>query len=98
MPDKLTPEWELYEYDDEQEGTVDAPPKELETTPDVNDNYVNVEIMLPRGSEMLKGWVTGRKHDIDGNTARKASDNTISSMREYTVHFEEVNWLNWLQI
>ena len=71
-PDELTPEWELFENDDGQEGTVDAPPKELEPTPKANNNYVNVDIMLPRGSKMLRGQVTGRKRDIDGNTDRQA--------------------------
>ena len=80
-PDELTPEWELYEDDDGQEGTDDAPPKELEPTPEANDNYVNVKIMLPCGSKMLRGQVTGRKRDISGNTSVKALDNPILDKR-----------------
>ena len=55
LPD-LTPEFEYYEDDDEIfEGTAD----ELPPTPELLDNYVNVQIELPRGdgSEMV-GRVT----------------------------------------
>ena len=36
--DELTPEWEIYKYDDGQEGTADTPPEYLEPTPEANDN------------------------------------------------------------
>ena len=49
-PDKLTPKWELYKYEYGQEGTADASPEELEPTPKENYNYVNANIMIPRGS------------------------------------------------
>ena len=55
MPEKLTPEWELYKGYDWQEGTADAPPEGVEPTPKVNDNHVNFNIMPPRGSEMSSG-------------------------------------------
>ena len=45
--------------------------------------------MLPRGRKILRGQVTGRKRDIDGNTARWVSDNPILNMWEYTVKFED---------
>ena len=44
--------------------------------------------MLPRGSEMSRGRVTGSKHNIDGKTSGWASDNAILDTREYTVQFE----------
>ena len=87
--DKLNPEWELYVDDDGQEGTADAPPEELEITPKENDNYVNISIMLPRGSVMLRGRVTGCKRDIDGNTDGRALENPILDTQEYTVLFED---------
>ena len=71
-PEKLTPEWEIYEDNDGQEGTDDTPPEELEPTPEANSNYVNVDIMLPRGSKMLRGRVTGRKIYIDGKNSGRA--------------------------
>ena len=48
----MTPKWELYAYDDGKEGTDDAPPEELKLTPEANNKYVNVYVMLPRGSKM----------------------------------------------
>ena len=39
---------------------------------------------------MLRGRVTGRKRDIDGNTDGWASDHTILDMRQYTVKFEDL--------
>ena len=94
-PDELTPEWELYEDDNGQKGTADAPPEELKRTPEVNNKYVNADIMLTRGSEMLRGRVTGRKHDRDGNTAARASENQILDTWEYTAQLiaREVNEL-----
>ena len=65
-------------------------PEELKPTPNANDNYVNVDTMLPRGSEMLGVQVTGSKRDIDGNTAGRVSYNPILDTREYTVQFEYI--------
>ena len=60
-PKKLTPKWEIYKYHDVQEGTADTPPEELKNTPEAKDNYVNINIMLPCGSKMPRGRVTGHK-------------------------------------
>ncbi|KAL7536194.1 hypothetical protein ACHAXR_006977 [Thalassiosira sp. AJA248-18] len=65
--DELTPEWDHYEHIDGKEETPDAPDKELEPTPEIGDNYVGVDIMLPRGSTMARGRVIEKKHDADGN-------------------------------
>ena len=86
-PDKVTPEWELYKDDDEQEGTADAPPEYIKPTPEANNNYVNVNIMFPRGSKISRGRVTGCKREIDDNTYGRALDNPILDMWEYTIHF-----------
>ena len=45
--------------------------------------------MLPCRNEMSRRRATGRKRDIDGNTAGRASDNTILDTRDYTVYFED---------
>ena len=51
--------------------------------------------MLPCGSKISRGQVTGCKRDIGGNTSGRASENPILDTREYTVQFEygEVNEL-----
>ena len=52
-PSNLTPDCVYYEDDDSsiQEG----PPDEILPTPEGDDKYVNVEIMLPRGNDIAMG-------------------------------------------
>ena len=88
-PDELTPEWEFYEDGDGKKGTADAHPESIEPTPEAIDDYVNVNIMIPCGSEMSRERVTGCKRDIGGNTAKRASENPILDMLEYTVQFKD---------
>ena len=40
--DYLTPTYEYYD-DDHLEGTPDAPPEQLTSTPEIGDNYLNME-------------------------------------------------------
>ena len=44
--DYSTPTYEYYD-DDHQYATTDAPSEQLTPTPDIGDNYVNMELMLP---------------------------------------------------
>ena len=67
--------------DDGQEGTSDSPLEELEPAPEANNNYVNVNIIIPSGTRMSRGQVTGRKRDIDGKTSGRASESPILDMR-----------------
>ena len=86
-PSDLTPDC-IYYKDDEssyQEGTAD----EILPTPEGNDNYVNAEIMLPRGDEMAMGRVTKRARDSDGNPLGNANDNSILDTRQYIVQFAD---------
>ena len=54
----LTPECVYYEY---PYSTIhEGPPDEVLPTPESGDNYVNMDIMLPRGDEMAMGRVTKR--------------------------------------
>ena len=69
----------------DKKGTADALPEELEPAPKANNNYDNVDIMIPRGSEMSSGQVTGHKREIDGNNSGQASENPILSTQEYTI-------------
>ena len=45
--------------------------------------------MLSSGSKILRGQVTGRKRNIDGNTTGQASDNPILETQEYSIQFED---------
>ena len=84
----MTPEWEIYEDSDGQEGTADAPTEELKPTLKANDEYVNVNIMIPCGSELSRGQVTERKRDIEVKTDGRASDTPILDTREYILKFK----------
>ena len=46
--DYLTPTFEYYN-DDHQYTAPDAPPENLTPTPEIGDNYLSMELMLPRG-------------------------------------------------
>ena len=52
--DYLTPTFEFYD-DDHQDTTPDAPSENLTPTPEIGDNYLNMELMLPRGGTLARG-------------------------------------------
>lgn len=90
----LTPECIYYEgiYDeDEKDQVMGSPDDELDPTPEAGDNFVNVEIMLPRGpdDEMALGRVTKRARDKDGNPIGTAGANPILDTRQYIVQFAD---------
>ncbi len=64
---------------------------DVEITPEVQDNYLSAELMLPKGGVMVKGWVTARKRDWDGNPVGHANDNPILDTRTYIVYFDDSN-------
>jgi hypothetical protein len=45
--------------------------------------------MLPKGSVMVKGCMTGRKRDQDGNPVGCANDNPILDTRSYIFNFDD---------
>ena len=58
-------------------------------TPEIGDNYVNMELLLPRCGTLAKGRVTERKRDHRGNVIGKSNANPILDTREYEVKFED---------
>ena len=64
--DYLTPTYKCYD-DDHQDAAPDAPPEQLTATPEIGDNNVNMELMLPRGGTLARGQVTEHKRDHGGN-------------------------------
>ena len=62
----LTPTYEYYD-DDHQDEAPNAQPEHLTPTPEIGDNYLNIELMLPRGGTLARGRVTERKRDHEGN-------------------------------
>ena len=74
--DYLTLTYEYYD-DDHQDATPDATPEKLTPTPEIGDNYLNMELMLPRGGSLARRRVTDRKHDHGGNVIGRSNSNPI---------------------
>ena len=55
--DYFTPTYEYYD-DDHQDAAPDAPPEQLTPTPEIGDNYLNMELMFPCGGTLAMGQVT----------------------------------------
>ena len=55
--DYLTPPYEYYN-DDHQDAAPDAPPEHFTPTPEIGDNYLNMELMLPHDGTLARGRVT----------------------------------------
>ena len=52
---------------------------------EVNDNYLNSSIMLPRRNTYARGEVFIRKRYASGNDVGSKNDNTILDTRKYSV-------------
>jgi hypothetical protein len=81
----LTPDPTYYDDTD----AMDPEYGDAEVTPEIGDNYLSAELMLPKGGVMVKGHVTARKRDWDGNPVRRANDNPILDTRSYIVDFDD---------
>jgi hypothetical protein len=62
---------------------------DAEVTPEIGDNYLSAELMLPNGGVMVKGRVTAHKRDWDSNPVGRANDNPILDTRLYIVDFDD---------
>ena len=49
--------------------------------------YVNAEILLPRGDKMARGQLVCQKHDADGNLIGRSYQNPILDTHLYKVGF-----------
>jgi hypothetical protein len=67
---------------------IDPDYRDAEITPEMGDNYLSAEIMLPCGGTMVKGYVAVHKRDRDGNPIGLANSNPILDTRSYIVHFD----------
>ena len=68
---------------------ADYPPEDLAPTPEVGDTYANTELILPRGSTLWKGIVTGHKPDAGGQVCGRSNNNPILDTRTFLVHFDD---------
>ena len=61
---------------------------DAEITPKMGDNYLTAEIMLPRGGSMVKGHISARKRDWDGNLIGLANSNPLLDTHSYIFDFD----------
>ena len=90
--DDLTPTFDHYVDEDGVEGTADevpTPESDLEPTPELGDQYINADVLFPRGGSLARGRVIERKRDSDGNPIGRANANPILDSRHYNVEFED---------
>ena len=85
----ITPEFEYYADDSQEDGFEGTPDEILPPTPESQDNYINASVLLPRGEGMAKGTVRKRKRDDENNPVGRANSNPILDTREYVVEFED---------
>jgi hypothetical protein len=83
-----TPTYETYE-DDDDEPMPPAPDADEEPTPELGDNYLHAEVLLPRGDTTQTGRVIGRKRDAFGNPVGIENPNPILDTRVYQVEFPD---------
>jgi hypothetical protein len=81
----LIPDYDFYDHDHD----LDPDHGNLEVTPEMGDNYLNAEIFVPREGTLVKGLITSRKRDKDGNPVGLANANPILNRREYTFTFDD---------
>ena len=74
--DYLTMTYEYYD-DNHQDAAPDAPPEQLTLTPEIGDNYLNMELMLPRCGTLARGRVTEHKCDHEGKVIGRSNANPI---------------------
>ena len=58
-----TPEYDTHLVFD----PIDPDHGDLEVIPEIGDNYIGASINIPRGGVMMKGIVTAKKRDAEGN-------------------------------
>ena len=78
--DNLTPTYEYYGVY-HQDATPNAPPEQLTPTPEIGDNYLNMELMLPCGGTLAKVRVKERKCDHKCNAVGRSNANPILDTR-----------------
>ena len=58
-----TPKYDPYEDEKQNKQSFSQLAEELEPTPEVGNQYIGAEILLPRGDQMARGHVVARSRD-----------------------------------
>jgi hypothetical protein len=80
-------EWDIdgEEEVDEKEDPEGEMPEADDWTADAFDQYINAEVMLPRGDTLQRAQVKSRKRNADGDPVGTANSNPILDSRVYMV-------------
>ena len=84
----LTPEHIHYGEDAD---SIDSDHGNLEITPEVGDNYIGAEILVPRGGVLSRGRVTCRKRDANMNPIGRSHTNPVLDTQSYVVEFDDTD-------
>ncbi len=68
---------------------IDPDYGDAEITPEMGDNYLTAELVLPRGGTMVKDCVSARKRDRDGIPVGLANSNPILDTCSYIIDFND---------
>ncbi len=77
-PIALTPE---HIHCGEDADSIDSDHGDLEVTPEIGDNYIGAKILIPCGGVLLRGRVTRRKRDANGNPIGRSHDSPALDMQ-----------------
>lgn len=77
------------DFEWEQDEPEAAMPDVDDYTPDSMDNYLNAEVVLPRGGSLSQGKVLRRLYGEDLKPIGLRNNNPILDTREYEVQFED---------
>jgi hypothetical protein len=91
----LTPEYEHYrghtikeDLDNAyEEGLPDNNNLDLLSMPEVGDNYISAEVLLPLGGVLRWGTVISHRRDAEGNTVGLENKWPILDTRTYDIEF-----------
>jgi hypothetical protein len=80
----------IYEpYKDDGDGGMDPLPDRDDADPEIFDNYVGSEVLLPHRDKRVSGRVKSQKRQADGTAKGKANMNPILNTRTYRVEFPD---------
>ena len=81
----LTPENEFLEGSAD---SIDPDHCDLKVTPEIGENFIGAEIMIPCGGVLSRRQVTRRKWDSEGNPVGKSHPNPTLDTRSYILEFD----------
>ena len=82
-----TQTYDPYENEMQNEQTFSQLAQEIEPMPEMGDNYIGAEIMLPRGVKMARGHEVVWSCNANGKVMDKAHENPIMDKRIYQAEF-----------